>query len=213
MNLIVVATNGAIEQFNGREGETATFLSRCPLNSSGLLFGFAPRHLNRYASFSLLRMKNNSEIVERERQMMPLLESEEASNSLATVSEPDKELLWKQYALHVDLYKHYLDLVLKFNIFYYASTGAILSFYFSKTDVGLIKFSLLFPIMASVCFGVLFLYGANALRVTRQEMFDIRDKLDLDTAPEFNVLGGLLLASALLMFGVAGVILWLFLNK
>lgn len=158
-------------------------------------------------------MKNNSEIVERERQTMTVLESEEVSNSSIELSESAKELLWKQYALHVDLYKNYLDLVLKFNIFYYASTGAILSFYFSKTDVSLIKFSLLFPIMASVCFGVLFIYGASALRVTRQEMFDIRDKLDLDTAPEFNVLSGLLLASALLMFGVAVVVLWLFLSK
>ena len=37
----------ATQQINGREGETATFLSRCPLNFSGLDGGFAPRHLNR----------------------------------------------------------------------------------------------------------------------------------------------------------------------
>ena len=38
------------EQINGREGETATFLSRClfTLNLRG--GGFAPRHLNRYAA-------------------------------------------------------------------------------------------------------------------------------------------------------------------
>ena len=35
-------------QFNGREGETATFLSRCLFNSTGLGGGFAPRHLSRY---------------------------------------------------------------------------------------------------------------------------------------------------------------------
>jgi hypothetical protein len=39
--------NGATEQFNGREGETATLLSRCPLNSELRGGGFAPRHLNR----------------------------------------------------------------------------------------------------------------------------------------------------------------------
>jgi len=37
------------QQINGREGETATLLSRCPLNFSGLGGGFAPRHLNRCA--------------------------------------------------------------------------------------------------------------------------------------------------------------------
>ena len=125
----------------------------------------------------------------------------------------DKDLLWKQYGLHVDLYKHYLDLVLKFNIFYYASTGAILSFYFSKPDLNLIKYSLLFPVFASFCFGFLFLYGATQLKVTREKMFDIRDKLDLDTAPEFHVLSVLLLVSALLMFGVAIVILVLFFSR
>jgi hypothetical protein len=39
----------AIEQFNGREGETATSLSRCPLNSELRGGGFAPRHLSRSA--------------------------------------------------------------------------------------------------------------------------------------------------------------------
>ena len=43
------------------------------------------------------------------------------------MSEPTKDLLWKQYELHVGLYKHYLELALKFNVFYYAATGAILS--------------------------------------------------------------------------------------
>ena len=37
------------QQFNGREGETATLLSRCSLNLSGLGGGFAPRHLSRSA--------------------------------------------------------------------------------------------------------------------------------------------------------------------
>jgi hypothetical protein len=36
------------QQINGREGETASLLSRCPLNLNGLGGGFAPRHLSRY---------------------------------------------------------------------------------------------------------------------------------------------------------------------
>ncbi len=40
----------AVEQINGREGETATFLKRCVLNSGGLGGGFAPRHLKRYVA-------------------------------------------------------------------------------------------------------------------------------------------------------------------
>jgi len=32
----------------------------------------------------------------------------------------ERDLLWKQYALNVDLYKFYLELVVKVNAFYYA---------------------------------------------------------------------------------------------
>jgi len=36
-----------IEQFNGREGETATFLKRSLVSLTLCVSGFAPRHLNR----------------------------------------------------------------------------------------------------------------------------------------------------------------------
>ena len=42
------------EQFNGREGETATFLSRCLFTLMLHGFGFAPRHLNRSAAIVFL---------------------------------------------------------------------------------------------------------------------------------------------------------------
>ena len=37
----------AVEQINGREGETATFLKRFFFTLSLRVAGFAPRHLNR----------------------------------------------------------------------------------------------------------------------------------------------------------------------
>jgi len=46
-----VTMKGGGEQFNGREGETATFIRRCPLNLNGLLSGFAPRQFNRSVLF------------------------------------------------------------------------------------------------------------------------------------------------------------------
>ncbi len=42
------------QQFNGREGETATFLSRRLFNSNGLGGGFAPRQFNRYIARGIL---------------------------------------------------------------------------------------------------------------------------------------------------------------
>ncbi len=43
-----VKAKGGCEQFNGREGETATLYERSLVNSELRGGGFAPRHLNRY---------------------------------------------------------------------------------------------------------------------------------------------------------------------
>lgn len=141
------------------------------------------------------------------------LMAELRNSYLATLDkpkEPSEDLLWKQYELQTDLYKHYLEIILKFNAFYYAVTGAIISFYFTKSDVLLIRYALLFPVLMSVVFGILFSCGIFLNRVTRADIFRIRDRLNLEAAPEVNVLGALLALSALLMFSVAGVLLWFF---
>jgi hypothetical protein len=45
------------QQINGREGETATFLSRCVVSLCLCVIGFAPRHLNRWmASLEIKRV-------------------------------------------------------------------------------------------------------------------------------------------------------------
>jgi hypothetical protein len=118
-------------------------------------------------------------------------------------STPSPDILWKQYDLQVGLYKGYLELLLKFNVFYYAATGALVSYYFSKPDIPWMKYSLSFPILMSIGFATLFIYGASQTHVVRQELFDIRDELGLDTAPEYKVLYIFLWISAILMLMVA----------
>ena len=43
------------EQIIGREGETATFFSRCPLNCKGLGCRFRPRQLSRWVATTNFR--------------------------------------------------------------------------------------------------------------------------------------------------------------
>jgi hypothetical protein len=125
-------------------------------------------------------------------------------------NEPDADLLWKQYESEIDLYKHYLELTLKFNAFYYAVTGAIVSFYFTKSDIPLVKYALLFPVLMSLAFGMLFSLAVFLNKVTREDIFKLRDMLNLKVAPEVNVLGALLALSAIMMLTVAGSLLWFF---
>src|SRR4051812_44419838 len=100
----------------------------------------------------------------------------------------DSQTLWKQYALHVDLYKFYLALVVKVNVYYYAVTGAILTYYFQNPTNTLSRYALLLPIAFSLAISAIFFYGAQLLGVVRQELFAIRDELELRTAPDVRVL-------------------------
>lgn len=119
--------------------------------------------------------------------------------------------LWKEYEIYIDIFKYYLDLLLKFNIFYYASTGAILSFFFTQTEKRFVEYSLIFPILVSTAFGILFLYGASQFETIQKNISEVRDQLKLNTRREFDVFIVLLNASALFMIGIAVVIFVLFL--
>jgi hypothetical protein len=109
-------------------------------------------------------------------------------NDASASPQEARDLLWKQYELHVGLYKFYLDLAIKMNIFYYAVTGAVLSFYFTHVDEEAVRFSLVLPALMSVAFAWLFFRAANLVGVVRLEVFRIRDALGLLTAPELQVL-------------------------
>ena len=110
------------------------------------------------------------------------------------------------------LYRFYLELALKINLFYYAITGAILSFCFAHTNEPLIRLSLLLPFVMSLAFGVSFVYCASLASHTREALFCIRDTLNLQTVPEVQVLIVFLRIFALLFFLVTATLAWLILG-
>jgi len=102
----------------------------------------------------------------------------------------DQELLWKQYSLHVDLYKFYIEATIKLNVFHCAITGAILSVFLAKIkEIPMIKWALILPITLGLALAILYRYGAKLLEAMRTDVFNIRDALGLETAPEMKVLG------------------------
>lgn len=122
----------------------------------------------------------------------------------------DKDLLWRQYNLHVDLYKHYLDLVIKFNQFYYAVLGGILVFYFSREQTSLLRYSLIFPIVISFGYCLFLLYAAFLNKYSRKEVSNLSDRLHLSVPPELHVLTTLLCLTSFFLFIVAAGLLCLF---
>jgi hypothetical protein len=100
----------------------------------------------------------------------------------------DPDVLWKQYELNINLFKSYLEFTLKLNLFYYLITGAILSFYFTHLDTRFINYSLVLPILMSFAFCALSIYGADRAKLTRKEIFRIKNAFKLEVAPEAQVL-------------------------
>jgi hypothetical protein len=121
---------------------------------------------------------------------------------------PNPELLWRQYSLHTELYKFYIDAVIKINVFYYAVTGAILAFYLKSPSTPLLRFSLALPMALSFAIAVLFIYGAILNKHVRDEMISIRDALGLHTFPEVHLLSVLLLLFGTIFLGVGLALIW-----
>ncbi|MDT7540818.1 MAG: hypothetical protein QOE33_722 [Acidobacteriota bacterium] len=114
----------------------------------------------------------------------------------------DKELLWKQYQMSIDLYKHYLELVIKFNVFYYAITGAFLSYYFSHLGSDLVKWSLIFPIIMSTFSAWVSYRAARSVKYGHIEAMYIASTFGFRN-PEFRMLTYLLIASGSMFVAVS----------
>lgn len=118
------------------------------------------------------------------------------------------KLIFEHYKIHIDLYKHYLELLIKFNLFYYAITGAILSFYFANKTIIFIKFVLLFPLIMSLIFSGFFFYASDKAKNSREEIVDIAKALNLKVFPEFNILV-ILLKLFSILFIIISILLFL----
>ena len=108
-----------------------------------------------------------------------------------------KEIDWKDYEISIELHKSYLDFALKLNLFYYAITGAILSFHFSKESPTVSLIGLLLPTMLSILLGLFFLYGAKLAWTLRSNIIMRAEKLNLMVYPE-----GIILVIICGIFGV-----------
>ena len=119
------------------------------------------------------------------------------------------EILFEHYKIHLDLYKHYLELLIKFNLFYYAITGAILSFYFANKTIMFIQYILIFPLIMSLIFSIFFFYASNKARNSRDEIFSLARALELNVVPELNILVILLKLFAILFIIISFLLLLL----
>ncbi|NDJ19986.1 hypothetical protein [Myxacorys almedinensis] len=78
----------------------------------------------------------------------------------------EREDLWKEFEKSIDLYKFYLDMVLKdmvlkASIFIFGITSAIILYYFSNINKPLIKLSFVLPLIMNAGFTYLCFKGSS----------------------------------------------------
>lgn len=117
---------------------------------------------------------------------------------------PTRKLQWREYEVQVDLYKHYMDMLMKVNAFFYIITGGILSFYFVNDGKPFVRYALLLPILMSFVLGAIFFYAASKWKRVVKIMREALETLDLVKVPDAQILYILLRTSAIL-FLVVGV--------
>lgn len=98
------------------------------------------------------------------------------------------ELKWNDFKQNVELHRSYLELAIKLNMFYYAITGAILSFYFTNSDIPMAKYALGLPILLSIALSILFLWSAVLANNLRSHIRTTAGELGLKAYPEGIVL-------------------------
>jgi len=111
---------------------------------------------------------------------------------------PNEKHLWDQYKIFIDNYRFNVEAAIKLNIFHYAITGAILSFYFTHPDIGLAKWSLFLPFTFSIGLTYLFLSSLKNIEITRAELASIAQFFKLHSIPEVRVLSKLLIVFSVL---------------
>jgi hypothetical protein len=107
--------------------------------------------------------------------------------------------LWEQYKHCIDLHRSYLDLVIKINVFYYAVTGAIISFYFYNSEDPLMRFSLVLPFLMSIALAIFFYRAASAADVTHSDIEKMATNLGFEV---FSVIAAVLAFLLRIFFGL-----------
>jgi hypothetical protein len=104
----------------------------------------------------------------------------------------DRDWAWRELEKDIDLYKFYLDLLLKAVASVLAITGAITSFYFAHEREPLFVYSLLLPFIINAGFCLICGLSVGFAQVLRRNHYEICTKAGVQNAYEMSPLPGLL---------------------
>jgi hypothetical protein len=118
----------------------------------------------------------------------------------------NREILWNLLEKDIDLYKFYLQLIIKASVFIFGITGAIVSYYLAHRDTPYLQLSLIVPIIMCGAFSFICLKGKVFADVMCEEHYRISDELGIKTVYEFSPLPDSLII-LFILFGVISIAL------
>lgn len=77
----------------------------------------------------------------------------------------EKELLWKEIETDLDLYKFYIELLIKASTFFFAITGGLVAYYLSHFQQPLLRYSLILPVVMNMGFVLVCLASLGKVRL------------------------------------------------
>ena len=127
----------------------------------------------------------------------------------------EEDILWKQYVVLCDLYKYYLDVAWKVSVWYYATTGVLLTYFFEhigSEGSEALPLLLIFLSGGSVGFAYLHWRGARHLHSMIRLLEYIALTLHLPGRPHIEFGAAFLLINCFMFTAVSATSLALFLT-
>lgn len=123
------------------------------------------------------------------------------------------EVMWAQYESDVELYKFYVNFVLKINAFHYAMSAAIFSYLLAHKSEQFLELLLAFPIIFSVAIIVLCSKGYPRVKDLNKGVALKVEHFNLPICPDFTTLriliGASIVIHSLMLLGSFALICWL----
>ena len=131
------------------------------------------------------------------------------SPALSPTDEQDpsqREIQWREYALHADIYKFHVDSTIKINGFVFLVTGGVMSYVLnaSQNSPPIAKFALTLPILLSFGLAFVMVTATKTTQERKEEVEKLRKVLGLNSAMNLTLLQ-LITASFAAVHAVVGI--------
>lgn len=109
-----------------------------------------------------------------------------------SASVDDRGASWKKLEKDLDLYKFYLDILLKAAAFILGITGAVTSYYFAHAREKYIVYSLILPFIINIGFLLICSFGAGFAETLKNDHYQVCSDAGVEPPYEMSPLVGFL---------------------